>query len=96
MSREAPAIETAGLSKRYRSAWGLQDRSVEVPQGRISALVGPNGAGKTTLLRLLVGLRRPTSGQARVLGRARPGRGLPGQRRVFGPGDPAIPAAVGR
>jgi ABC-2 type transport system ATP-binding protein len=70
MSREALAIETAGLSKRYRSAWGLQDCSIRVPEGRISALVGPNGAGKTTLLRLLVGLRRPTSGQARVLGRA--------------------------
>jgi len=41
-----------------------------VPEGRISALVGPNGAGKTTLLRLLVGLRRATSGEARVLGRA--------------------------
>jgi ABC-2 type transport system ATP-binding protein len=70
MSRETPAIKTEGLSKRYRSAWGLQDCSIEVPQGRISALVGPNGAGKTTLLRLLTGLRRPTSGQARVLGRA--------------------------
>jgi ABC-2 type transport system ATP-binding protein len=70
MSREALAIKTAGLSKRYRSAWGLQDCTVDVPEGRISALVGPNGAGKTTLLRLLVGLRRPTSGEARVLGRA--------------------------
>jgi ABC-2 type transport system ATP-binding protein len=77
VSREAPAIETAGLSKRYRSAWGLQDCSIEVPQGRISALVGPNGAGKTTLLRLLVGLRRPTSGQAWVLGR------MPGQDEDF-------------
>ena len=70
MSRETLAIKTAGLSKRYRSAWGLQDCTVDVPEGRISALVGPNGAGKTTLLRLLVGLRRPTSGEARVLGRA--------------------------
>lgn len=70
MSSEAPAIETVGLSKRYGSTWGLQDCSIEVPEGRISALVGPNGAGKTTLLRLLVGLRRPTSGEARVLGRA--------------------------
>jgi ABC-2 type transport system ATP-binding protein len=70
MSSEALAIKTAGLSKRYRSTWGLQDCSVDVPEGRISALVGPNGAGKTTLLRLLVGLRRPTSGEVRVLGRA--------------------------
>jgi ABC-2 type transport system ATP-binding protein len=70
VSSEAPAIETVALSKRYRSTWGLRDCSIEVPEGRISALVGPNGAGKTTLLRLLVGLRRPTSGEARVLGRA--------------------------
>jgi ABC-2 type transport system ATP-binding protein len=70
MSGEALAIQTTGLAKRYGSAWGLQDCSIDVPQGSISALVGPNGAGKTTLLRLLVGLRRPTSGQARVLGRA--------------------------
>jgi ABC-2 type transport system ATP-binding protein len=69
MSSEALAIETVGLSKRYGSTWGLQDCSIEVPEGRISALVGPNGAGKTTLLRLLMGLRRPTSGEARVLGR---------------------------
>jgi ABC-2 type transport system ATP-binding protein len=70
MSREALAIKTVGLSKRYRSTWGLQDCSIDVPEGRISALVGPNGAGKTTFLRLLAGLRRPTSGEARVLGRA--------------------------
>jgi len=70
MSSEALAIETVGLSKRYGSTWGLQDCSVDVPEGSISALVGPNGAGKTTLLRLLMGLRRPTSGEARVLGRA--------------------------
>ena len=70
MSSEALAIETVGLSKRFGSTWGLQDCSIDVPEGRISALVGPNGAGKTTLLRLLMGLRRPTSGEARVLGRA--------------------------
>lgn len=57
-----------GLGKRYGTVWALQDCSVHVPQGRVSALVGPNGAGKTTLLRLLVGLSRPTSGRAEVLG----------------------------
>jgi len=62
------AIETTGLGKRYGTTWALQDCSVRVPQGRVSALVGPNGAGKTTLLRLLVGLATPTSGRADVLG----------------------------
>jgi ABC-2 type transport system ATP-binding protein len=65
-----PAIETIALSKRYGATWALQDCSVHVPKGRVSALVGPNGAGKTTLLRLLVGLSRPTRGRAEVLGLA--------------------------
>jgi ABC-2 type transport system ATP-binding protein len=64
-----PAIETRGLTKRYRRITALSDCSVTVPEGRISALVGPNGAGKTTLLRLLVGLASPTSGEAAILGR---------------------------
>jgi ABC-2 type transport system ATP-binding protein len=63
------AIETAGLGKRFGSYWALRDCSVQVPAGRVCALVGPNGAGKTTLLRLLAGLRSPTTGTARVLGR---------------------------
>jgi ABC-2 type transport system ATP-binding protein len=74
---EALAIQTAGLTKRYRRATALSDCSVTVPQGRISALVGPNGAGKSTLLRLLTGLARPTGGSARVLG------GVPRQDSAF-------------
>ena len=65
-----PAIETAGLTKRYRRGAALSDCTVTVPPGRISALVGPNGAGKSTLLRLLTGLARPTAGSALVLGGA--------------------------
>jgi len=63
-----PAIETRGLCKQYRHVTALSDCSITVPQERISALIGPNGAGKTTLLRLLAGLARPTSGEAKVLG----------------------------
>jgi ABC-2 type transport system ATP-binding protein len=62
------AIETSGLTKRYRRVAALNDCTVSVPEGRISALVGPNGAGKTTLLRLLAGLAAPTAGRAVVLG----------------------------
>ncbi len=61
-------IETSGLTKRYRRVTALNDCTVSVPEGRISALVGPNGAGKTTLLRLLAGLAAPTAGRAVVLG----------------------------
>jgi ABC-2 type transport system ATP-binding protein len=76
------AIETSGLTKRYRRAAALSECSVTVPVGRISALVGPNGAGKSTLLRLLTGLAWPTGGSAVVLG------GTPRQ-------DPAFLAEIG-
>jgi ABC-2 type transport system ATP-binding protein len=62
------AIETRGLSKRFRRVTALSEATITVPQGRISALIGPNGAGKTTLLRLLAGLARPTGGDVAVLG----------------------------
>jgi ABC-2 type transport system ATP-binding protein len=61
------AIKTEGLGKRYRSFWALKDCNIDVPKGRVSALVGPNGAGKTTLLKLLVSLSRPSAGSATVL-----------------------------
>ncbi|HXZ65391.1 MAG TPA: ABC transporter ATP-binding protein [Streptosporangiaceae bacterium] len=77
-----PAIETRGLSKRYRKVTALNEATIVVPEGRISALIGPNGAGKTTLLRLLAGLARPTSGELAVLG-SRPSQ------------DPAFLAGIG-
>src|SRR5580698_1598176 len=61
------AIKTEALGKRYRSFWALKDCSINVPKGKVSALVGPNGAGKTTLLKQLVSLSRPSSGSATVL-----------------------------
>ena len=66
----ALSVETSGLGKRYGQLWALQDCSLHVPPGRVTALLGPNGAGKTTLLRLLVGLAAPSAGSARVLGRS--------------------------
>jgi ABC-2 type transport system ATP-binding protein len=64
-----PAIHTVGLGKRYGSMWALQDCSISVPPGRVTALVGPNGAGKTTLLKVLAGLSARSAGELSVLGR---------------------------
>ena len=63
-----PVVETKALGKRYGSLWALRDCSLEIPAGSVVALVGPNGAGKTTLLHMLIGLVKPSAGEARVLG----------------------------
>ena len=68
------AIETNGLTKEYRIGfWRKPARVVSglnltVRRGEVFGYLGPNGAGKTTTLKLLTGLVRPTSGEARVLG----------------------------
>jgi ABC-2 type transport system ATP-binding protein len=64
------AVETRALTKRYGARAALLDCTIEVPAGRISALVGANGAGKTTLLQILAGLRTQTRGEAFVFSRA--------------------------
>ncbi len=61
-------IEANGLSKRFGSTWALREYSVQIPSGRVVALVGPNGAGKTTFLRLAMGLDIPSTGHIEVLG----------------------------
>ncbi len=65
---DVPAIECAGLTKVYGGIRAADDLRFRVPAGSVTAFVGPNGAGKTTTIRLLLGLARPTSGTATVLG----------------------------
>jgi ABC-2 type transport system ATP-binding protein len=66
-------VEAYGLGKRYGRTWALRDCTLEIPAGRVAALVGPNGAGKTTLLNLAVGLTAASAGGVTVLGGRRPG-----------------------
>lgn len=66
--REA-AVVVDGLTKRFGRRTAVDSASFTVPTGTVTGLVGPNGAGKTTLLAMLLGLVRPTSGTATVLGR---------------------------
>lgn len=69
-------IETQNLGKTYRTGFWLNQRitslrhcSLSIYQGETFGLLGPNGAGKTTLLKTLLGIIRPTAGQAQLFGR---------------------------
>jgi ABC-2 type transport system ATP-binding protein len=64
----SPAIVVRGLTKRFGDVTAVQDLSFEVRPGRVTGFLGPNGAGKSTTLRMLLGLVRPTAGEATVLG----------------------------
>lgn len=62
------AIQTDKLTKRYGDVTAVDDLSLRVAKGEIYAFLGLNGAGKTTTIRLLLGMIKPTSGEACVLG----------------------------
>lgn len=68
MSDELPALELAGLAKRFGTTVAVDDVSLVVPRGSFYGLVGPNGAGKTTTLSMATGLLRPDHGTARIFG----------------------------
>jgi len=67
-----PVIRTEALHKHFGPLHAVDGVELSVQAGEIYGLLGPNGSGKTTLIRLLIGLLRPTSGQAVVLGRPMP------------------------
>ena len=61
-----PTLSVAGLSKTFGTIRAVDDLSFAVRPGAVTGFLGPNGAGKTTTLRMLLGLTRPTAGQALV------------------------------
>jgi beta-exotoxin I transport system ATP-binding protein len=64
----SPAIVTAALGKRYGQVTALEGLDLRVEPGEVFGFLGPNGAGKTTTIRLLLGMLRPTTGTAEILG----------------------------
>jgi ABC-2 type transport system ATP-binding protein len=70
----SPAISAHGLTKRFGDIVAVDSLDLDLQPGRIYGLLGPNGSGKTTLIRCLVGLAKPTSGEATVLGVRMPDR----------------------
>jgi ABC-2 type transport system ATP-binding protein len=83
------AVSTRSLGKTFGPVTALHDVTLDVPSGQVLGLLGPNGAGKTTLIRILLGLTRPTRGEATVFGRA---AGAPDVRARIGymPQDLAV------
>jgi ABC-2 type transport system ATP-binding protein len=72
---QTPVVQTSDLRKVYRTGFWLNQKieslkncTLSVYQGETFGLLGPNGAGKTTLLKTLLGIVRPTSGRAWLLG----------------------------
>ncbi|HSR34680.1 MAG TPA: ABC transporter ATP-binding protein [Anaerolineae bacterium] len=68
MSQSPFAIETKELTKHYGMQPAVVNLNLQVPQGVVFGFLGRNGAGKTTTIGMLLGLLRPTAGQAWVLG----------------------------
>ncbi|MDI6847489.1 MAG: ABC transporter ATP-binding protein [Candidatus Bathyarchaeia archaeon] len=62
------AIETIGLTKRYRSLTAVDKLNLKVEKNTIHGFLGPNGAGKTTTIKVLMGLLRADEGVIKVLG----------------------------
>ena len=63
-----PAVELTDVSKRYGEVQALRDVSMKIEPGEVVAMLGPNGAGKTTSISIMLGVRNPTSGTARLFG----------------------------
>ena len=63
------AIETNGLTKFYGKSRGIVNLDLTVKEGEFFGFIGPNGAGKSTTIRTLLGLIKPSGGNARIFGK---------------------------
>lgn len=75
-------IEINGVSKRFGDFVALDDVSLSIPSGQLTALLGPSGGGKSTLLRIVAGLESSDAGQIVIEGRDT--TGVPAQKRNVG------------
>jgi sulfate transport system ATP-binding protein len=76
------SITVSRISKRFGDFVALDDVSVDLPTGQLTALLGPSGGGKSTLLRIIAGLEAADSGTVEIEGA--PATHLPAQQRNVG------------
>jgi len=65
---DGPPVMTSGLTKEFGGVVAVSALDLRIEKGAIYGMIGPNGSGKTTTIRMLVGLLRPTTGTAHLLG----------------------------
>src|SRR5450759_853998 len=63
-----PAAQLIDAAKKYGAVEAVKGITLDIEPGEVVAMLGPNGAGKTTSISLMLGLRKPTSGTARLFG----------------------------
>src|SRR5216110_1568726 len=76
------AIEARSVTKRFGEFVALDDVSIDVASGSLTALLGPSGSGKSTLLRVIAGLEAPDAGTVEISGRD--ATAVPAQKRGIG------------
>lgn len=76
------AIEAEGLTQRFGDFVAVDGVSFQIDEGEIFGFLGSNGCGKTTTMKMLTGLLPPTSGEARLFGKAVDARDLETRKQV--------------